>query len=170
MNIDQPASLRALLSFRRARSLVPKVQEQIREHAMTSIRIKKFTGADETRPFVAHGKLELLNFGDVGMGRGTFEPGWRWSKDVAPIAQTKSCQAAHTGYCLSGRMRVTLDSGESQEIGPGDAFTIAPGHDGEVLGDEPCVMVDFTGYQAYALPTGAMPQEGRGRQEGARPM
>ena len=137
---------------------------------MSSISIKKFDRADEVRPFVAHGKLEVVNFGEVSIGRAVFEPGWRWSKDIGPIAKTRSCMASHTGYCISGRMRVTMDGGETREIGPGEAFTIAPGHDGEVLGNEPCVMLDFTGFGSYALPSGVRPGEQQAGQPGTRPM
>lgn len=124
---------------------------------MSSITLKKFGRADEVRPFQAHGRIELVKFGELSIGRGVFEPGWRWTADVGPIAKTRSCEAAHTGVCLTGRMRVTMDNGETQEIGPGDAFTIPPGHDAEVLGSETCVLLDFTGFASYALPAGQRP-------------
>jgi hypothetical protein len=28
-------------------------------------------------------------------------------------------------------------------VGPGDAFEVAPGHDAWVVGDEPCLALDF---------------------------
>ena len=58
------------------------------------------------------------------------------------IAQTESCEFPHFGYIISGRMRIRMDDGSEGEIGTGDVFTIAPGHDAEVVGDEPCVMLD----------------------------
>lgn len=81
-----------------------------------------------------------------GCKRCTFE----WSNDVAPIAGTKSCQAPHLGYVLSGRMRIRMDDGTEDEVGPGDFLRIAPGHDAWVVGDVPCVLVDFGGFEAYA--------------------
>ena len=76
---------------------------------------------EETRPFEeGTGKLELVNMDEGGVGRATFEPGWRWSEHVKPIAGTDSCQAAHTGYFISGRMKVVMDDGEEMEYGPGD--------------------------------------------------
>jgi hypothetical protein len=65
---------------------------------------------------------------------GTFEPGWRWSENLKPIAGTDSCQATHLLYCLSGRMRVEMRGGEQGEIGPGDVAAIGPGHDAWVVG------------------------------------
>ena len=82
--------------------------------------------------------------------KGTFEPGWRWSEHVKPIAETDSCQAAHLGYVLSGRMHIVMDDGTEGEVGPGDAFSIPPGHDAWTVGDEACVLVDFGQVGDYA--------------------
>lgn len=86
------------------------------------------------------------------MGRAVFEPGWRWSLHIKPLAGTDSCRSAHTGYIVSGRMKIVMDDGESGDLGPGDFIQIAPGHDAWVLGDEPCVALDWTGYSDYAKP------------------
>ena len=78
---------------------------------------------DETRPFKdGKGKLEVVTVGDHTFGRGVFEPGWRWSEHVKPIAGTRSCQAAHTGYVFEGCMVVKMDDGTQIEYGSGDAF------------------------------------------------
>ena len=74
----------------------------------------------ERRPFQAHGHLDVVTLGDFTIGRGVFEPGWRWSNDVKPIAGTDSCQTHHTGICLSGRMTVEFDDGTQISIAPGD--------------------------------------------------
>ena len=106
---------------------------------------------EETRLFEdGMGKLQLVNADAGGVGRATFEPGWQWSKHVKPIAKTDSCQAAHVGYFVSGRMKIVMDDGEEMEFGPGDFMTAAPGHDAWVLGAEPCVIVDWQGFADYA--------------------
>lgn len=110
---------------------------------MAGAAAKGFGSPDETRPFAGKGKVEVVNVGGVTVGKGTFEPGWRWSVNVKPIAKTDSCQAAHAGYVLSGRMRVRMDDGTEAETGPGDVVVIAPGHDAWTVGDQACVMVDF---------------------------
>ncbi len=117
--------------------------------SMQAMEKKSLSSPDETRTF-GKGKIDLAKFGDVTVGRATFEPGWRWSEHVKPIAGTDSCQAAHTGYVVSGRMLVRMDDGTETEAGPGDAIVIPPGHDAWILGDEPCVFLDFTGAQNYA--------------------
>lgn len=117
--------------------------------ALTTLAARGFDDADETRTF-AKGWLELVRFGGSTVGRMTFEPGWRWSECLGPVAGTRLCQAAHLGYVLSGRMHVVMDDGASGEAGPGDAFIIAPGHDAWVVGDEPVVLLDFEGVGDYA--------------------
>jgi quercetin dioxygenase-like cupin family protein len=107
------------------------------------IEIKSFDNPDETRPFESSGRVELVTLGDREIGKAIFEPGWRWSEHVKPIAGTESCEFAHLGYVLSGRMRVYMDDGSVAEIGAGDVFAIAPGHDAEVIGDEACVTIDM---------------------------
>ncbi|AKU95545.1 hypothetical protein AKJ09_02209 [Labilithrix luteola] len=116
----------------------------------STLQVKHSNEPDESRPFTAHGHADIHKIGQGAVMRAVFEPGWRWSVDVAPIAGTKSCQAPHLGYVISGKMIVRMDDGSEQQLGPGDFFHIAPGHDGWVIGDEPCVMVDFAGYEDYA--------------------
>ncbi len=111
---------------------------------------KNFASPDEVRPMAGKGQIEIVKLGDGVVGKATFEPGWRWSTHVKPIAGTESCQAAHLGYVLSGHQKVALDDGSELELGPGDVFAIPPGHDGWVVGDEPLVMVDFAGMEHFA--------------------
>jgi quercetin dioxygenase-like cupin family protein len=114
---------------------------------------KPFDKPDETRAFKhGKGKLDVVTVGDCTVGRGVFEPGWRWSEHVKPIVGTPSCQAAHTGYVLEGRMIVKMDDGAELEYGPGDAFYMPSGHDAWVVGDKRCVLIDFTGMAKYAKP------------------
>jgi uncharacterized cupin superfamily protein len=117
---------------------------------MASVEIKNFDSPDETRPFEGKGEAKVVQVAGTTIGRGTFEPGWRWSSNVKPIAGTDSCEVSHLGYVLSGRMRVEMDDGSDAEVGPGDVFAIPPGHDAEVVGDEPCEMVDFGEFGEYA--------------------
>jgi len=106
---------------------------------------------DETRPFEdGKGSLSVVNIEGGVVGRARFEPGWQWSKHVKPIANTDSCQSAHIGYVVSGRMRTVMDDGTAEEFRSGDVLVIPPGHDAWVLGDEPCVVIDWTGMASYA--------------------
>jgi ethanolamine utilization protein EutQ (cupin superfamily) len=117
---------------------------------MAQIEVKNFDSPDETRPFEGKGKADVLNIGDKVVGKAVFEPGWKWSENVKPIAGTDSCQVSHLGYVISGRMKVYMDDGSEAEVGPGDVMAIPPGHDAEVVGDEPCVSLDFGEFGDYA--------------------
>ncbi len=134
---------------------------------MAELIIKKFASPDETRPFTDKGHAEILEFGEGSVGRGVFEPGWRWSKHVKPIAATKSCEASHSGYVVAGRMHLVMDDGREADIEAGDYVVIPPGHDAWTLGNETCVIVDFVGMTQYARPgVGARPQAGEEQQAG----
>jgi quercetin dioxygenase-like cupin family protein len=117
---------------------------------MASLEVKSTKSPDETRPFADKGQAAVVNVGEHPVLYGTFEPGWRWSEHVQPLAGTESCQASHLLYCLSGRMHVVMDDGSEAEVGPGDVASIPPGHDAWTVGDEACVAVDFGGYAQYA--------------------
>lgn len=113
--------------------------------------VKGFTSADETRLF-EKGRMDVVTVGGVTFGRGTFEPGWRWSTCVKPIVKTESCQTSHLGYQISGRMHVEMDDGTEREVGPGEVCAIPPGHDAWVVGNEPVVILDIAGAEHYAKP------------------
>ena len=118
---------------------------------MAGLVRKSLNSPEETRPFEEHkGKLELVKLDTGAVGRATFEPGWKWSKHVKPIAKTESCQAAHMGYFVSGRMKVVMDDGEESEFGPGDVMVCPPGHDAWIVGDQACVFIDWQGVADYA--------------------
>jgi oxalate decarboxylase/phosphoglucose isomerase-like protein (cupin superfamily) len=104
---------------------------------------------DETRAF-EKGKVEIASLNDVTIGRAELEPGWSWEKCVKPIAKTNSCEAPHTQYVISGRMKVVMDDGTEEEFGPGDVGIVPPGHNAWVVGDEKCIAIDFTGMTKYA--------------------
>jgi hypothetical protein len=119
---------------------------------MAGIELKSFDSPDETRPFKDKGKADVVNIGGGSVLYGTFEPGWRWSDHVKPIAGTESCESPHFLYVLSGRMHVVMNDGSEGEAKPNSVVRIEPGHDAWVVGDEPCVAVDFGPSPMYAKP------------------
>jgi hypothetical protein len=108
-----------------------------------------FSKPVETRRFPL-GKLDLVNIGGATIGRGIFEPGWRWSTSVKPIAKTESCEAPHFQYHLSGVLRIIMDDGTTFDAKPGDVTLLPAGHDAYVIGDEAVVVIDFQGMIDYA--------------------
>ncbi|MFF2148920.1 cupin domain-containing protein [Kitasatospora sp. NPDC058190] len=118
---------------------------------MSGLVRRNFDDPEEVRLFQeGMGELRLVNLDAGPVGRAVFQPGWQWSKHVKPIARTDSCQAAHLGYVISGRMRIVMDDGQQTDFGPGDFMVCPPGHDAWILGDEPCVIVDWQGFADYA--------------------
>ena len=111
--------------------------------------LKSLNAPDEVRKF-DKGKLELVKVGGGTVGRATFEPGWKWSTCVKPIAKTNSCQASHYGYQISGTLVTRMDDGAESTSKAGDVLSIPPGHDAWVVGNEPVVFLDFQGMVDYA--------------------
>ena len=121
---------------------------------MHTLEARSLDTPDETRTFTeGKGRVDIVTVGGIQLGLGVFEPGWRWSVNVKPLAGTESCQAEHTGYVISGRMVVRMDDGSEHEYRAGDAFHMPPGHDAWIPGDEPCVLIDVTGMDRYAKPS-----------------
>jgi class 3 adenylate cyclase len=118
---------------------------------MGSMQRKSLDMPDETRT-LPNGRTDIWNLGDFVVGRIIFEPGWRWSKDVKPIAQTEWCEYHHLGLILEGTLHYITPEGLEMEVSPGMLFEILPGHDAWVVGDEPVVQYDFAGMRTFALP------------------
>jgi hypothetical protein len=116
---------------------------------MAKMEQKSFATPDEMRRF-DKGRLELVKVGGAMIGRAVLEPGWRWSASVKPIAKTKSCEAPHFQYHISGRLAIRMDDGTEFVAGPGDVTSLPKGHDAWVVGDEPVVVVDWFGATNYA--------------------
>ena len=119
---------------------------------MPGVEHRDFTNPDETRT-PDKTTVELVNVADGQIGRYTFQPGWRWSECIKPVAGTDSCQVEHIGYCLSGSIHVTHTDGTEADVVGGEVYRIAPGHDAWVVGDEPMVSVEFQGAANYAKPS-----------------
>lgn len=116
---------------------------------MAGVESKSFDAPDETRT-PEKTTVDVVRVGGNEVGRFTFQPGWRWSECIKPVVGTDSCQAEHWGYAVSGRMHIEHEDGTSLELGPGDAYLIAPGHQAWVVGDEPFVGVEFKSAGEYA--------------------
>lgn len=109
---------------------------------MAAIERKSFLSPDETAS-LEKAKIETVTIGGLTFQRATFEPGWRWSKNMKPIVKTDSCQKYHVTYIISGRIKVVMNDGTEVEEGPGDLAVIPPGHDAWVVGKEPCVFLEL---------------------------
>ena len=116
---------------------------------MPRLQRKMFATPDEVRRF-SNGRVEIVRLDETAIGRFVYEPGFRWSKDVAPVAGTASCQHRHVGYAMGGHLQVLMDDGTMLELHAGEAFEIPPGHDAWVVGDEAWDSVEFTSARTFA--------------------
>jgi hypothetical protein len=109
---------------------------------MASIETRSMDAPDETRT-PDKTTVSVVHLGSATVARITAQPGWRWSECIKPVAGTDTCQAAHLGYVVSGRIHIAHNDGTEGDVGPGDSYRIDPGHDAWVLGDEPLVALEF---------------------------
>ena len=116
---------------------------------MSDIVVKRFDEPDEKVTFEL-GYAEVVTVGTLTVGREFEEPGWRWSTHVRPIAGTDRCEFHHVGIQISGRWMCESRDGTQVEIGPGEVYDVAPGHDAWVIGEEPSVSIDFQGIAGWA--------------------
>ena len=119
----------------------------------TTLR-ENFDSPQETRN-VDKGKVEVVNLGGAQVMRVTFQPGWKWSECIKPVAGTDSCQAHHLGILVSGTLHVVHDDGTEGDCTPGNAYIIHPGHDAWVVGDEPAVGYEFDSSAAETYAKGS---------------
>jgi len=117
---------------------------------MPRLQRKSFATPDEVRTFPT-GHVDIILLDEIAIGRFALQPGWRWSKDIAPTVRTRSCQLRHVGYAMSGSLRVTMDDGTELVIEAGDGYEIPPGHDVLVIGDEPWDSVEFASAHTFGL-------------------
>jgi hypothetical protein len=119
-------------------------------NSMNEVILKRFDSPDETRTF-AKGKFEIVNLGGLTIGKASYDPGWKWSEHVSPLAGTAFCEVEHVGLVVSGSAMVAFDDGTEIELTPGNLFYVPPvPHDSWVIGNEPYVSLHFLGAGQYS--------------------
>jgi hypothetical protein len=114
---------------------------------MAGVEKRSFDSPDETRT-PDKSKVDVVHVGGTAAARLVLQPGWRWSECIKPIVGTDSCQLRHIGMVRNGQMRVTHEDGTVLELGRGDVYVIEPGHDAEIVGDEPFEAFEFEPHAA----------------------
>jgi quercetin dioxygenase-like cupin family protein len=116
---------------------------------MLEVILKRFENPDEVRIF-EKGRFEIVNLGGMTIGRATYEPGWKWSEHVSPVAGTPFCEVEHVGMVVSGTATAAMRDGQTYELTPGTIFYVPPSpHDSWVVGDEPYVSIHLLGATSY---------------------
>jgi hypothetical protein len=109
---------------------------------MASIEIKNMDRPDESRT-PEKTSVNVVHLGDATVARFILQPGWSWSDCIKPIVGTDSCQAAHLGFVVSGKLHIASTDGTEADVSAGDTYRSDPGHDAWVVGDEPVVALEF---------------------------
>ena len=120
------------------------------ENNMIDLIIKKFEDPDEIRNF-EKGKFEILHLPNMTIGRATYKPGWKWSIDVSPLAESEFCHVEHLGMVLQGSATVVFEDGVVHELIKNDLFFVPPKpHDSLVVCNEDYISIHFLGADSYA--------------------
>lgn len=117
--------------------------------SVTKLQSKSFDNPDEVRT-PAKTRVDVVHLDGFTIGRFSFEPGWRWSECIQPVVQTDQCQLSHVGVVIKGRITTKMADGTLKTIGAGEAYSIPPGHDAWVEGDEPFVGIEIMSADVYA--------------------
>ena len=119
--------------------------------AVSNFQSKPHSSPDEVRT-PEKSLVEIVRLEGFTFGRFTFQPGWRWSTCIKPVVKTDQCQLSHVGYAVSGRLTVRLKDGSQKSIVGGESYTIPPGHDAWVEGNESFVGIEVMSADQYAKP------------------
>src|SRR5471030_684086 len=106
---------------------------------------KNFNSPDKILAPSTKTEVKVVEIGDSELHRMTFQPGWKWSIDIKPLAKTASCQMHHLLFGISGHLHSVMEDGTELDMRSGDVLDIPPGHDGWVVGPEPFVCLDLAG-------------------------
>jgi hypothetical protein len=118
---------------------------------VSQFEVKSHESPDEVRE-PNKTRVEVVKLEGFTIGRFNFEPGWKWSECIKPVVKTDLCQLSHVGHAVSGHIKVQMKDGTEKTIGPGESYTIPPGHDAWVEGSEPFVAIEVMSADVYAKP------------------
>ncbi|MFC8038407.1 cupin domain-containing protein [Paenarthrobacter sp. NPDC057355] len=118
-------------------------------NVVTNLEVKSHNSPDETR-HADKTAVDLVTVGDYTIARMTFDPGWSWADCIKPAVGTDSCQLSHVGFCVSGSLEVETNDGAKISISPGASYSIPPGHNARVVGDQPFQGIEFVSGAEFA--------------------
>lgn len=118
---------------------------------VASFEVKSHDSPDEVRT-PDKTRVEVVQLGGYTIGRFNFAPGWRWSECVKPVVKTDLCQVSHVGHVVSGSLKVRMKDGTEKTLSAGESYTIPPGHDAWVEGNQPFVGIEVMSADVFAKP------------------
>ena len=87
--------------------------------------------------------IEVARAGGSRVKRIIYPAGFRWASHMKPVVGTDLCMHAHVGFLARGGVRIRYADGCTVEFSAPQVVAIDPGHDGEVVGDGPAVLIEF---------------------------
>lgn len=118
---------------------------------VTNLQVKSHESPDEVRT-PDKTRVEVVQLDGFTIGRFNFQPGWRWSECIKPVVKTDYCQLSHVGHAVSGCIKIRMKDGTEKTINAGESYTIPPGHDAWVEGNQPFVAIEVMSADVYAKP------------------
>ena len=85
--------------------------------------LNAFTEGDENRNF-EKGKFEIVHMPNMTIGRATYKPGWKWSKDVSHLSGTKFCEVKHLGMVIQGKATAQFEGEDPIVMNVGDIYYV----------------------------------------------
>jgi len=98
--------------------------------------------SENSNKFADGSARAVTSLRSAAIGLGRYNPGWKWSLHAG--IQTGRTSENHIGYIISGSMMIQDSAGREIIMGSGDAFEVGPGHDAWVVGEQPCIALDFS--------------------------
>lgn len=117
--------------------------------AVTKFETRSHETPDEIRQ-PEKTKSEIIRLEGYTLARIHMKPGWRWSECIKPVVHTESCQLSHVGHAISGTIHVRMNDGTEKIIKAGESYTIPPGHDAWVEGDDEFVGLEIMSAEQFA--------------------
>src|SRR6266496_6849983 len=81
----------------------------------TAVVVRRFDSPERVLVF-DQGRLEQITMGGRAIGKGTYAPGWRWSRCTTGPASPADATAEHVGVVLSGRVKVQRSEEHTSEL------------------------------------------------------
>lgn len=112
---------------------------------MDTKHLEPVKGAEHREVAGVH--IDMTRVGDARVRRVVYPAGFRWTTHMKPVVGTDRCMHAHVGFIVSGAIGIEYADGCKVTFTAPQAVSIAPGHEGWVVGNAPAVMieVDFEG-------------------------
>ncbi len=109
--------------------------------------VRRFDTPDKVLVF-DRGRLEVITVGGRTIGKGSYSPGWRWSRCAPAPAAARGGLPEHVGVVLTGRAKILIREGSEIDLTPGDFFHVTTEQDAWVVGYRPCEILYLSGVEA----------------------